>query len=278
MAHSVTDTAEGVATESVQTDSGRPLRRRLIQVAVILAFLVFWQVFSLTPTAQTAMFPGFIEVMSELVEMLFTAEYWISVGSTAFSWAVSILISLLIGVPLGLLIGRSRPVDRSTSLLIDFLRTIPSIALIPLAILILGATNSMVIFVAVFAATWPILIQSIYAARSLDPTLAQVSKSFQLSWNMRLRFVLAPDIMAFVWPGLRLAVTASLLVAVGAELIGGAPGIGSAMQDSLSLNQQAAMMAYVVSAAVLGLALNMTLAVLQERLLWWHPSQRKGGR
>lgn len=136
----------------------------------------------------------------------------------------------------------------------------------------------MVILVAVFAAIWPILIQSIYAARSIDPTLVQVSRSFRLSLADRIRFVLAPDIAAFIWPGLRLAVTAALLVAVGAELIGGAPGIGSAMQDALSLNRQTTMLAYVVSSAALGLLINTGLSVLQERLLWWHPSQRKGGR
>lgn len=258
--------------------AAHPLRRRAIQAGVIALFLLGWELFSRTPVAETAMFPGFLETFARLGELIFTGAYWSAFGSTVYSWAMSMVISIVIGVPLGLIIGRSRAADRSTSLLIDFLRTIPSIALIPLALLIVGVSNAMVILVAVLAAVWPILIQSIYAARSIDPMLSQVSRAFRLRPIERIRFVLAPDVAAFIWPGLRLAVTTALLVGVGAELIGSAPGIGSQMQVALSQNQQSAMLAYVVTAAALGLIFNMGLSLLQEKLLWWHPSMRKGER
>lgn len=255
-----------------------PLRRRAIQVGVVVLFLAGWEWFSRTQAAETAMFPGFLETIARLAEMIFTGVYWASLGSTLYSWTMSMIISIGVGVPVGLIIGRSRAADRSTSLLIDFLRTIPSIALIPLALLIVGVSNAMVILIAVLAAIWPILIQSVYAARSIDPMLAQVSRAFRLRWSDRIRFVLAPDAAAFIWPGLRLAVTAALLVGVGAELIGSAPGIGAQMQVALSQNQQDTMLAYVVTAATLGLALNMGLSLLQEKMLWWHPSMRRAER
>lgn len=218
--------------------------------------------------------PGPIDTLSTLGQLVVTGEFWASMGWTVLAWGVALLVCIVIGVPLGLAIGRYRRVDDSTRFLIDFLRTIPSLALIPLVLLLFGTTLTMVVIVAVLAAIWPLLIQSIYAAQQVDPMLFQVSRSFRLKPLDRLRFVLVPDVTAFIWPGLRLAVTAALLVTVGAQLIGGAPGIGSSMQEALLLDKPNVMFAYVVASAVLGLSINAILMVLQAKLLWWHPSVR----
>jgi ABC-type nitrate/sulfonate/bicarbonate transport system permease component len=236
-----------------------------------------WHFFADSPMAVTAMLPGPIETVVSLGGLVMTSAYWVATGATVMNWLISLILSVIIGVPLGLMIGSRRLAEKSTLLTIDFLRTIPSIALIPLALLLLGATTSMVVAVAVLAAVWPVLIQSIYAAKAIDPTLIQVSRSFRLRPWDRIRFVLAPDVAGFIWPGFRLAVTTALLVSVGAELIGGAPGIGSAMQASLSLNQQSVMLAYVLTAAAFGLVVNTVVVALQVKLLWWHPAFR-GGR
>ncbi len=249
----------------------------LSQIVVVILFFAGWHLFSLSDMAHRASMPGPIEVFARLFGMLVTGEYWLSVGSTTLSWLLSLLMCIVIGVPFGLLIGRSMKLDWSVKFLIDFLRTIPSLALIPLVLLLLGPSNAMVVVVSFLAAVWPLLIQSIYAGKGLDPVLFQVSRSFRLRMRDRIRFVLAPDVLAFVWPGLRLAVTASLLVTVGAELIGGAPGIGSAIQQALLFNQQDTMFAFVVTSALFGLIVNFLLLGLQRRLLWWHPSMR-GGR
>lgn len=227
--------------------------------------------------AVTAMLPGPIETVVSLGELVMNSAYWAATGATVMNWLISLILSVVIGVPLGLMIGSHRSAEKSTLLTIDFLRTIPSIALIPLTLLLLGATTSMVVAVAVLAAVWPVLIQSIYAAKAIDLTLIQVSRSFRLRLWDRIRFVLGPDVAGFIWPGFRLAVTTALLVSVGAELIGGAPGIGSAMQAALSLNQQSVMLAYVLTAAAFGLVVNTVVVALQAKLLWWHPAFR-GGR
>ncbi|WP_167046800.1 ABC transporter permease subunit [Salinibacterium sp. ZJ454] len=223
------------------------------------------------------MLPGPLETVASLGRLVVTPAFWAATGATVMNWLISLIVSVAIGVPLGLLIGSRRSAEKSTLLTIDFFRTIPSIALIPLALLLLGATTSMVVAVAVLAAVWPLLIQSIYAAKAIDPMLIQVSRSFRLRAVDRIRFVLVPDVAGFIWPGFRLAVTTALLVSVGAELIGGAPGIGSAMQSALSLNQQSMMLAYVLTAAAFGLAVNTVVVALQTKLLWWHPAFR-GGR
>jgi ABC-type nitrate/sulfonate/bicarbonate transport system permease component len=245
------------------------------QVGAVAAGLVLWHVFSLTEIAQKAAMPAPLESFARFAELLVTASFWSTIGSTLFSWSVALLLSLIVGIPVGMMIGRSRRAADSGKFLIDFLRTIPSLAIIPLALLLLGPTSAMVVMVATFTAVWPVLIQAMYSAEHSDPVLSRVARSFRLTLGDRIRYVLAPEFLAFFWPGVRMAVTASLLVTVGAELIGGAPGIGRAIQDSLLVNQQVTMFAYVIAAAMIGLAINAALMLLQRKLLWWHPSIRK---
>lgn len=275
-----TASAPGAATAAAPRRGGFPpaVRDGLAQVAAVLLFFLAWYLFSLTDLAERAMMPGPVETVVRFVEFLPTGEFWLTLGQTMTSWGISLVLCLVIGIPLGLIIGRNRFVDDSTRITVDFLRTIPSLALLPLALLLLGASTGMVVLISFLAGVWPLLIQAIYAGRQVDPTLIQVSRSFRLKPIERIRFVLAPDVLAFTWPGIRLAVTATLLVTVGAELIGGAPGIGSSIQDALNVNNQTSMFAWVLTAAIYGLIINGLLVLVQRWLLWWHPSMRKGGR
>lgn len=247
---------------------------RLLQVAAVVGFLVLWELFALTPTAAKADMPGALESIRRLGELVLTGKYWAALAATSGSWAVALTASIVIGVPAGLAIGRSRRVLDSTKWSIDFLRTIPSVAFIPLALLLMGRTQAMVIVVAVIPAVWPLVIQSIYAGQQADPVLGRVARSFRLTVADRIRYVLAPDVLAFVWPGLRLATTAALLVTVSAELIGGSKGIGSEIMNAQIYNRSATLYAWVLTACFLGLLINAVLSVLQRRLLWWHPSMR----
>jgi len=247
----------------------------LTQLAVVLAALVVWQLFSYTGTAVKAGLPSPIDSFVRLFELVVTGTYWVALGATMFSWLSAFLLSLGVGIPVGMALGRSRRGADSSKFMIDFLRTIPSLAIIPLALLLFGPTYTMVILTAWFTAVWPVLLQAMYAAEHADPVLARVAKSFRLTFKDRVRYVLAPEFLAFFWPGIRMAVTASLLVVVGAELIGGAPGLGRAIQDALLVNQQPSMFAYVLTAAFTGLGINAVLTLLQRKLLWWHPSMRK---
>jgi ABC-type nitrate/sulfonate/bicarbonate transport system permease component len=201
-------------------------------------------------------------------------EYWGALGITVLGWAIALLASVVVGIALGLTIGRNQRAQDSTHFLIDFLRTIPSLAIVPLLLLLLGTGIGMVAVTAFLTAVWPVLIQSIYAGRLADPSLHQVARSFRLTRWDRVRYVLTPDAIAFIWPGLRLAVTASLLSTVAAQLIGSAPGIGQQILKAQLADRTDSLFAWVLTAAALGLLINALLMWAQRRVLWWHPSMR----
>ena len=125
-------------------------------------------------------FPPPSEMFAALLDEAGTRQFWSAVGNTLQGWALGLGIAALIAIPLGIVIGSSRLVYRSLRAVIEFLRPIPSVALIPLAILIYGTGMQSKVFLAAFASTWPLLIQSIYGVRDLDPVQRETALSFRI--------------------------------------------------------------------------------------------------
>jgi ABC-type nitrate/sulfonate/bicarbonate transport system permease component len=206
--------------------------------------------------------------------LLASAAFWASLRATAYSWALGLAISILLAVPAGLCLGASDLAYRLFRTTIDFLRTIPPVALVPLALLLYGATQMMALVLIVFGTVWSVLLQSMYGVHQVDAVVRDVARSYRLRRRERILFVTLPSAAPFVATGIRIAATMSLLLAIGAELIGGAPGIGA----SLALAQQASdvpkIFALVTVTAVLGVLLNLGMVRLERSVLKWHSAQR----
>lgn len=255
----------------------QPKKRRLPQVGIIpkiiaiVTFLVAWQLFTMTPMVDTESFPSPLMVLQALIGLWGTSTYWSALGTTLGVWATGLGLSALIGVPAGLLLGASRRATQSTRWVVDFFRTIPTIALLPLVLLMFGATMRMEVTMIVLSAVWPLMIQSMYAVKQIEPLLKWVVRVFRISRMDRIRYLWAPSVGLFVSTGMRLAATMALLMTIAAEYLGGAPGLG----QQLSLNELAfrrpEVFALTFTAGMIGLIINMVLVQLQRRALWWHP-------
>lgn len=262
----------------VGTRTPRALKRYGLRLIAVVAAVLLWQVLAMSDLGRIGDVPTPFEALSKLVELAGSAGYWSAVGVTMLSWLVGLLVSIAIGVPVGLLIGTNRRAEMSTRLVVDFLRTIPAIAFLPLALLIFGTSLQTPIALIFFAAVWPLLIQSTYAALEIDPVLKQVRRSFHLSWWQYIRYGFAPSSLPFITTGLRIAATICLLTAISVELLSGAPGVGAELQKSMVVSQTASLYAYVLTAGVLGVLVNVVLLWVQRLLLWWHPSVRGDAR
>ena len=133
----------------------------------------------------------------------------------------------------------------------------------------------MVVLVATIPAVWPLMIQSIAAGQQADPILHRVARSYKLTVSDRITYVLAPQALAFIWPGVRLATTTSLLAVIFTELLGGREGIGVELTNAQIYNQSEHLYAWVVTTCFLGLLINGGLALSQKYLLGWHPAFRE---
>ena len=249
------------------------LRMLTAQLAVIgLAVVIWWCVSAVVPAGSVPS-PG--RTVSALTALLRTSALWTALAETATTWLIGIAVCIAVGIPAGLAIGASRFATDSTRLTIDFVRAIPPVVLVPVGLLLWGPNRSMVLLLVICGTIWPIMVQSIYASRQIEPQLRDVARVFHIGRRWWLTQIFLPGVTPFVMTGLRVAATICLLLTLTGELFGGAPGLGTGIQNAQVGNDNPQMYAYVVIAALLGLLVNYLIWAAQRRLLKWHPSSHK---
>jgi ABC-type nitrate/sulfonate/bicarbonate transport system permease component len=222
---------------------------------------------------QTA-FPTPSAVFQSLFEAVQTSAYWLAVGNTLKGWAIGLGLAIVIAVPLGILVGTTSWMYRSVRFVVDFLRPIPSIALLPLLILVFGITLDLKIFMAALGAFFPLFFQTMYGVQDVDPVARDTASAYRLNRFMRFVFVDLPGATPYIATGLRLSATISLVVCVATELIVGVPGLGAGIFKAQYGGRLADMYALIVTTGLLGLLITMGFNRLERWTLRWHPSQR----
>lgn len=266
---------EDVTSPTAARGRRRP-RRLLLQILGIVVAIAVWYVFAKGRGHHLGV-PLPSSVVHKLVDLGSTAKFWTSLRQTVVAALVGFVCSVAVGVPLGLVNGLDKRIMLSSQFLLDFLRTIPPIAIMPLLLLLYGGSFKMLVVLIMFGAVWPVLLQTTYAMRQVSPQLKQVGVAYHLRRGDKFRYVYWPSLLPFLMTGLRIALTLSLLLAVVGGYFGQAPGLGKDLNDTLLGGDTAAMFVYAFVVAVLGVLLNTAFVVAQRRLLAWHPSVR-GGR
>lgn len=189
---------------------------------------------------------------------------WQATAFTLGSAALGLALALALAVPLGLLLGLSRRAAAAAFLSVEVLRPIPSVALIPLAMLVFGFGVRMELAVVAFATLWPLLVLTQAAVRQVEPRLLEVSAALQLSAWQRARWIVLPALVPRLFVALRLAVAIALVVAVTVEIAANPHGMGYAMMIAQQSLDPALMLAWLVWIGAVGLAIN-TAALRLER-------------
>jgi ABC-type nitrate/sulfonate/bicarbonate transport system permease component len=244
------------------------------RVLVFVALIGIWEVVCAAGLLNVAYLPLPAQVAGHIGTLLGEAATWGALGETVKAWLIGLGIALGVGVAVGVPLGASRALYRSARLVIDFCRAVPSIALLPLALLIFGSTIRMEVFLIAFAAMWIVLLQTIHGVWDIDPSLSEVMRSYRLTRAQRLWRLVLPSISSYVATGLRLASVVAFFVGIGAELLGGSPGIGLQIQTAEVAGSVPNEYAYAVIAAALALLVNLLLVRLERRLIFWRAAER----
>ena len=240
----------------------------------VIAVLILFEVLSRADILSKRSFPPVSDMLSTLWDQFGTGEFWTAVGNTLEGWALGLGISAALAIPLGIVIGSSGLLYRALRPIIEFLRPIPSVALIPAAILIAGTGLQSKVFLATFAAFWVLLVQTLYGVQDVDPVATDTARSFGFSRGQRLFRVTLPSAVPYIATGLRLASTVSLILCVTSELVIGSAGLGRAINIARSGGNTELMYALIIATGLLGLLLNELFTRGEKRVLHWHPSQR----
>ncbi len=254
------------------------VRRWALPAAVALLLLVALELLSRADTSILPRqdVPPPTTIFQELWFQMGREFFWSSLRATLEGWIFGLGLAVGASVLIGIVVGSSRWLYRSVQYLIELLRPLPGIAMLPLVILIFGLGIWMKVSLIAYACFWPMLFQTLYGVQDVDPVTRDMSRAYGLNRVQQLRWITLPSATPYIATGVRLAATIALVVGIGVELIvGGASGIGSAIQQAQSFGLTATLWAYVVFAGFLGLLINVGFRRLERRFLRWHASQRE---
>lgn len=207
-----------------------------------------------------------------LVDMVSTGEIAEPLSSTLRTVAWGLGIALVIGIPLGLVIGRSRVLFGLTEPLISIMYSVPYVVFLPVIIFWFGIDAQARVVIVVWSSIFPLLINVVAGSRNLDLNYLHVAQVFCASRLLTLRSVALPATSPYILAGVRQAVGRGLVGAIVAELFMGSAGMGYLVQKQTSNFQMDKAMAAIAVIAVVAIALTRTVAYFERRFTSWSTS------
>ena len=274
----MTDTLHEDATSPRPTRS-RPrdawwTRPALLGLLGTLGFLALLEVVPRVGLVDERFFPPFSQMASALVELFGRSDFWTALLDTLTGWFIGLAIAASAAVVVGIVIGSSSLLRQVTASTIEFLRPIPSVALIPLAVLLYGNGIEATLILVIYAAFWQMLVQVLSGAQDLDPVARDTAASYRFGRMRTIRSVLWPTALPYVMTGFRLAAAVALVLEVTGELIIGSPGLGKLLASAQTAGAVDTVFAIVLVTGFLGILVNVLARFVERRSLRWHPSVR----
>ncbi|WP_327657892.1 ABC transporter permease [Streptomyces sp. NBC_00483] len=248
---------------------------RLGILGVLLAFGVCEAV-SRAGIVRREYLPPASDILARSVELAGDSVFLDGVAATLRAWVLGLALACAIAVPAGLLLGSVPVVDAAVRAIVEFLRPLPSVALIPLVSLLLGSGTETEVALVTYASVWPILFNTMYGLGESEPLAKDTLRAFGFGRGAVLLRVELVGAAPFIAAGIRISAAVALVVAVATELLS---GFGEGLGIFIAQAQQATdgnrdVLAGVVWAGVLGLLINGVLVWGERRLFPWTPERR----
>ena len=250
------------------------LRKIALGALGIVGFLTTWQLVSTLGIINPEQLPSATATFAQLSQMLTDLEFWRNIARTMSAWAIGLALATVAGIALGAVVGLIPVLRRASHTTVEFLRPIPSVALIPLAVLIYGFQMQAALVIIVFASFWQVFVQVLYGVADIDTVARDTAKSFGIRGPSRLRHLVLPTALPYLMTGLRLAAAVALILAVTAEMTIGNPGLGRQLAVAAGIGNNTTVYAIVIITGVLGLIINIGFRTIERRALHWHQSVR----
>jgi NitT/TauT family transport system permease protein len=245
---------------------GRSLVLRLLSVAVVLGG---WQLFG---TAYSTSFPSSI---ARSAVHTFASEVVPSFQDTLEGFGVGFAICIVVGVPLGLLMARSRIAELALEPYVNALYATPRLALIPVLILWLGVNFHLRVAVVIVSGLFPIVLNSYLGAREVDPKLLDVGKAFAATRFQVLRTIVFPGSLAYTFAGIRIGFGRAFIGMIVAEIETSAVGIGNLISQDASEIRMDAMWVAIISLGLFSIVLSVGMKMAER---WATMPWLRGGR
>ncbi|MEO8165968.1 MAG: ABC transporter permease [Betaproteobacteria bacterium] len=239
---------------------------RLKSVAAATAMLAVWQVVCATDWVSPLLLASPFAIARWLATCLFEPAVWSDLFASVLRVLIALLISTLIGIPTGMLLGRFRALEQLLRFPIDFGRSIPATALFPLFILFFGAREGSRVAAAIYGAALIILMNTMVGVRQANAMRMRAARAYGATgWKLYV-YVLLPEALPAMIAGIRLGASLSLVIIVLVEMfVGTSSGLGHRIINSQIMYEIPEMYGTIIITGTLGYAINLVFVVIEQR-------------
>ncbi len=235
-----------------------------------LCLLLIWLLITTTGLINKLFLPSPIAVFKELYLLIITLEIFVDLLATVWRTLLGFLMGCVIGVFIGLIMGYYRKFYQLMEFPVDFFRSIPATAIFPLFIVIFGLGDRIKIFIAAWACSLVVLINTIYGMRSITKTKLMVAKTKRISFFKTFFKVMIPNALPYIFAGFRIGLSLALVVEIVAEMfLGSQSGLGHRIFNATSIFEMEEAYATVIIVGLLGYSLNKTIILIEKRVVHW---------
>ena len=246
------------------------LETRLSGALLLLFLIILWEVLPRSGVVYARYFPPFSTVMGALIEGIRSGEILRQTAISVYRAFCGYLLAILIGVTLGTLTGTIRWVSDLLEITVELLRPMPSVALVPIAILLFGTSNSYNISIIIFGCTWPIFVNTFEGTRSVDTQWIDTARIYGATRYDLLRKVVVPAALPYIVSGLRVSLATSIIIVTVTEMLASSKGLGFLIMDTYNGYRIPQMYSGIITIGLVGYGLNWLFMTAEGRFMAWH--------
>jgi ABC-type nitrate/sulfonate/bicarbonate transport system permease component len=255
----------------------RPVLRFLERWSLFVVLVVIWQL--VTAATKNPYFPTPVQIARQAGHLWFSGpashlgladtvfdDIFPSIGRLLAGWGIAVVLGVLIGLAL----GRSKVAADYFGGLLAFARSVPPPCLVPVFLVLFKIGPEMEIITIVFGVIWPVLLNTLDGAAAVDPQTMDAARAFHTPWTRRVFSVLLPAASPKIFAGLRVSLSLSFILMVIAELVASSSGIGYQLVFAQGNADLPGMWSWIVLVSALGYLFNSALVIVEHRVLRWY--------
>jgi NitT/TauT family transport system permease protein len=249
----------------------------LLRLVFIAALLALWQVAIPALEIPAFLLPTPLAIGRALYRGVVTGIYQDNIGVTLTETALGFVLGSVGGLLLGTCVALSRRFDYFMSPIIIMFQAMPKVALAPLIMMWFGLGITSKVVNAGLVCFFPLMINTIVGLRSADEDRVSLMRSLAASPLQIFAMLRVPNALPYIFAGLEIAMIFALIGAIVGEFVGAQAGLGMLIQSMESTMDVAGQFSVLLILSIMGLLLNMSVAILRKRLLFWDPASRQAG-
>ena len=263
----IANTQKKAAAPQAEPAERRPLPRWAITTLSIVCALILWEIFGRDVNPVFGSYPT--AIAAAFWDLLVTGQLQSALYESLRPFALGYCLAIVVGIPLGLVIGRFRVAEAALGIYITAGYAMPLVALVPLLILWLGLGFAVKVAVVFLMALFPICINTWLGVTAVPKTLIEVGKSFVAPDVVILRRIILPATLPYIMAGVRLAVGRAVVAMVIAEFFTTISGLGAVIINSANNFDTATMFVPIIILMVMAIGLNSLIGLVERRVAPW---------